>query len=254
MTIAEYQSLTGNTVSETDAPRMKAMIRRAESKLSNLLGYSLSKQKRWTELGKIAYSDYTPYFSSLPVSDEAIAAMSPPDEEFGTYQLFTLDELDTHIRINPAKQFYRAKLVRPVSDDEFVTVYDLEYAIPYLNNAGLVTAITRDRAWYTWSWWLGLPRVDRGNLMLAVDADFVNVCDANRYPDLAYLLADMVDYYAHPSYSVMGNLRSESIDSHSYSRASTGKDPDSMAPEGQPSAKRIIERYAGPSAFRKLVR
>lgn len=95
---------------------------------------------------------------------------------------------------------------------------------------------------------------DRQNLLLAVDGDFVNVCDANKYPDLAYLLADMVTYYADPNYSIMGNIRSETIDTHSYSRAATGTTPDSAAPEGQMNAKRIIEKYAGPAAFRKLVR
>ena len=87
--------------------------------------------------------------------------------------------------------------------------------------------------------------------MIAVDADYVNVCDANKYPDLGYLLLDMVTYYSDPQYSVMGNVRSESIDSHSYSRASTGKTPDEAAPEGQLSSKRIIEKYAGPGGVQE---
>lgn len=254
MTIQEYQTLTGTTVSESDATRMKAVIRRAETKLEALLGYSLSRQKRWTELGKLSHTNFTQHLSSLPLGDGVLDTLLPPDEEYGTTQLFNLDELDTHIRISPAKQFYRAKLVRPINNGEFITVYDLEYATPYMNNASLTVAITRNQRWFTWSWWTSLSRFSRDNLMLAVDADFVNVCDANRYPDLAYLLTDMIDYYSHPSYSVMGNLTSESIDTHSYTRASTGLDSASSAPEGQSSAKRIIEKYAGPDAFRKLVR
>lgn len=253
MTIAEYQTLTGTTVSEADTPRVTAAIRKAELKLEGLLGYSLSKQKKWTELGKVRFNGLTP-FPSLPVSDEALENLTPADDQTGDIQLFNLDPLDTHIRINPAKEVYRAKIVLPVNRDEFITVYDLENATPYLNNAGLVVAISRYHTWFTWSWWNSLLWPDRSRLMLAVDAEYVNCIDSKQYPELAYLLADMVTYYSDPSYSVMGNIRQESIDSHSYSRASTGEDPDSAAPEGQPTSKRIIEKYAGPGAFRKLVR
>lgn len=253
MTIAEYQELTGTTVSTADTPRVTAAIRKVEVKLGGLLGYSLSKQKKWTELGKVRYDGLVP-FPSLPVSDEVIDNLSVFDDQTGDIQLFNLDSLDTHIRINPAKEVYRAKIVLPVNRDEFITIYDLNSATPYLNNTGLVTAITRGTSWFTWTWWNSTLWLDRKTLMLAVDADYVNVCDANKYPDLAYLLADMVSYYSDLSYSIMGNIRSESIDSHSYSRASTGSTPDSAAPEGQLSSKMIIEKYAGPGAFRKLVR
>lgn len=253
MTIAEYQALTGKTVSEADAPRLKAVIRRAETKLESLLGYSLSKQKRWTELGRVRSSGQVPY-PSLPLDDVTVNNLLPASEQSGDIQLFNFDSLDTHIRINPAKEVYSARLVYPVNSDEFITVIDFGGFQPYLNAAGLVTAITRYGVWHARSWWDGLALRDRSNLMLAVDGEFVNVCDANRYPDLAYLLADMVDYYGHEDYSVMGNIRSESVDSHSYSRASTGTNADNSAPQGQPEARKIIEKYAGPAAFRTLVR
>jgi len=252
MTIVEYQALTGTTISVADTPRVTAAIRKAEVKLGGLLGYSLSKQKKWTELGKVQYDGLTP-FPSLPVSDEVIASLSASDDQTGDIQLFNFDSLNTHIRINPAKEVYRAKIVLPINSDEFITIYKLDNATPYLNSTGLVSAITRYTSWFTWTWWNSLLWSDRQNLMLAVDADFVNVCDANKYPDLAYLLADMVTYYSDPNYSIMGNIRSESIDSHSYSRASTGNTPDNAAPEGQSSSRMIIEKYAGPGAFRKLV-
>lgn len=253
MTIAEYQTLTGTTVQVADVPRVTAAIRKAETKLETLLGYSLSKQKTWTELGKVQYNGLTP-FPSLPVSDEVIASLSPADQQTGDIQLFNLDSLDTHIRINPAREVYRAKIVLPVNEDEFITIYDLENATPYLNTAGLVVAISRYHTWFTWTWWNSLLYTERNNLMLAVDAEYVDCIDSKNYPELAYLLADMVTYYSDPSYSVMGNIRQESIDSHSYSRASTGSTPDSAAPEGQSTSKMIIEKYAGPGAFRKLVR
>lgn len=252
MTIAEYQTLTGITVADADAPRMKAIIRRAETRLETLLGYSLSKQKKWTELGKVRYNGLVP-FPSLPVSDNVLDHLLPSDDQTGDIQLFNFDEKNMHLRINPAKEVYRAKIVLPVNSDEFITIAELDNLTPYLNQAGLVVALTRYRGWFTWTWWNSLLWGDRNNLMLAIDADFVNVCDANSYPDLAYLLADMVNYYSDPNYSVMGNIRSESIESHSYSRASTGTTPDLAAPEGQKSSRMIIEKYAGPAAFRKLV-
>lgn len=253
MTIADYQTLTGTVVPEADVTRMKAVIRRSESRLASLLGYSLSKQKTWTELGKVQYDGLTP-FPSLPVSDDVLDNLSAADDQTGDIQLFNFDELDTHIKINPAKEVYRAKVVLPVNEDEFITIYDLDEGMPYLNGAGLITAITRYYSWFTWTWWNSLLWTDRSNLMLAVDAEYINVCDIDRYPDLAYLLADMVTYYADPNYSLMGVIRSESIDSHSYSRASTGTTPDSAAPEGQASSRQIIERYAGPAVYRKKVR
>ena len=253
MTIQEYQNLTGATVAPGDEVRMKAIIRRSEARLGTLLGYSLSKQKNWTEKGKVRYDGLVP-FPSLPVSDDVLNNLSVPDDQLGDIQLFNLDELDKHIRINPAKEVYRAKIVMPINEDEFITIYDLDNALPYLNAAGLVVAITRYVSWFTWTWWNSLLFTDRSTLMLAVDADYVNICDAGEHEDLAYLLADMVTYYADPNYSLMGNIRSESIDSHSYSRASTGSNPDSAAPEGQASSKMIIEKYAGAGAFRKLVR
>lgn len=253
MTIAEYTTLTGITVSTEDEPKVEAAIRKSEAKLEALLGYSLSTQKTWTELGKVQYDGLVP-FPSLPVSDDVLNNLQPADVQTGTIQLFTFDELDKHIKINPAKKIHRAKVVLPVSETEFITIYDLENAKPYLNVAGLVTAITRYSNWFTWTWWNSLLWSDKQNLVLAVDATYVDTTDVNTYNDLAWLLADMVTYYADPAYSLMGNVKSESIDSHSYTRANTGADPDSMAPQGQPSAKMIIEKYAGPGAFRKLVR
>lgn len=253
MTIAEYQTLTGTTVATADVPRVTAVIRRSTAKLESLLGYSLSSQKTWTELGKVQYDGLVP-FPSLPVSDEVLNNLSASDEQTGDIQLFRFDELNKHLRINPAKEIYRAKIVLPINSDEFITIYDLENGVPYLNSAGLVTAITRYSSWFSWTWWNSLLWADKSDLMLAVDAKYVNVCDVDTYEDLAYLLADMVTYYSDPNYSLMGNITTESIDSHSYSRTQTGASPDSSAPEGQASSKMIIEKYAGPAAFRKLVR
>lgn len=253
MTIEEYQALTGITVAEDDVTRVTAVIGRVEAKLEGLLGYSLSAQKTWTELGKVQYDGLVP-FPSLPVSDDVLNNLGAADTATGDIQLFNFDELDKHIRINPAKRVYRAKIVLPVSEDEFITIYNLDNAMPYLNTAGLVTAITRYSSWFTWTWWNSLLWSDRSSLMLAVEAEYVTSEDIESFGELSYLMADMVTYYADPNYSLLGIVRTESIDSHSYSRASTGSTADSAGPEGQASAKKILEKYAGPGAFRKLVK
>lgn len=252
MTIAEYQILTGITVPDADVNRVKAIIRKAETKLEGSLGYSLSKQKTWTELGKVQYDGLVP-FPSLPIGDDVLNNLSAADDQTGDIQLFNFSELDKYIKINPAKEIYRAKIVLPINADEFITICDLENGLPYLNSVGLVTAVTRYYNWFTWTWFNSLLLADRSSLMLAVDAEYVDLCDVSRYADLTYLLTDMIAYYSDPMYSVMGNVRSESIDSHSYSRSSTGSTPDNASPEGQASSKRIIEKYAGPGAFRKIV-
>lgn len=253
MTIAEYQTLTGITVPESDVTRVNAVIRRSQAKLEGLLGYPLSKQKTWTELGKVQYSGLVP-FPSLPVSEDVLNNLAPPDDQTGDIQVFNFDELDKHIRINPAKEVYRAKVVIPVNSEEFITIVDLDNALPYLNDTGLVVAITRYYNWFTWTWWDLLSPLDRSNMLLAVEAEYVDLCDVNKFQDLNYLLADMVTYYADPSYSLMGNIVTESIDTHSYTRANTGSTLESRAPENQPSARMIIEKYSGPAVFRKLVR
>lgn len=250
MTIAEYEALTGLKVD--DEARFKALVRRSESRLSSLLGYSLSSKKTWTEKGKVRYDGLVP-FPSLPVGEEVLSKLAPPDSQTGDIKLFRFDELNKHIRINPAREVYQAKVVLPINEDEFITIYDLKNGLPYLNAADLVVAITRYETWFTWTWWNSLLWGHKSSLQIAVDADYVDVCNINEFPDLAYLLADMVTYYGDDNFSLM-HYTSESVDSHSWSRGVRGATPEDMSPEGLPSGKRIIEKYAGPGAFRNLVR
>ena len=149
MTIAEYQELTGITVSTADETRVKAAIRKSEVRLGTLLGYSLTGQQKWTELGKVRYNGFIP-FPSLPVSEEALSNLTEADEQTGDIQLFNFDELDKHIRINPAKEAYRAKIVLPVNRDEFITIYDMENATPYLNSGACRVQIRTKRTRSGW--------------------------------------------------------------------------------------------------------
>lgn len=253
MTIEEYEKLTGVEVASESESRVKAVIRRSEARLSTLLGYSLSGQKEWTELGKMQFSGCVP-FPSLPVDDDLKKNLLPADLSSGTTYLFNFDELDKHIRISPFKSVHRVKIVLPVDEDEFITLYELKDATPYLNSAGLVVGITRKNNWFKWTWYASATKVYRSSLMIAVEGEPFEMDCGSEYDDLKYLLADMVTYYSDPSYSLLGTITSEKIDSHSYTRASTGKTADSAAPEGQEVAKRIIAKYAGPNAFGKKIR
>lgn len=253
MTIEEYTKLTGMTVASNDMDRLEAIIRRCEARLGSLLGYSLSGQKEWTELGKMQFSGYVP-FPSLPVDAETKRNLLPADPVTGVTYLFNYDELDKHIRISPFKSVHRAKIVLPIDEDQFITIYELDDVTPYLNDAGLVVAINRKSDWFKWTWYARISRVYRLSLMIAIEGEPMELSCDRSYDDLRYLLADMVAYYSDPNYSLLGNISSESIDSHSYTRRSTGATPDLAAPQGQASAKKIIEKYAGPSAFRKMVR
>lgn len=253
MTVEDYQELTGITVEQSDEPRVEAMIAKSIAKLGSLLGYPLTNPKRWSELGKFSECGHVP-FPSLPVGDDVLSNLKPADQAKGQIRLFNLDELDKHIRITPAKEVYRVKIVLPVKENQFITISELENGTPYLNQAGHIVGITRYRSWFAWRWWSRLAVADKSRLMLAVDAKFVDPLSSRDCPELVYLFTDMVTYYSDPTYSIMGNIRSESIDSHSYTRASVGTNADNSAPEGRESGKAIIAQYAGPGAFRNLVR
>ncbi len=207
MTIQDYEKLTGLTVSTADENRIKAALRRSEVKLESLLGYSLSKPKRWTELGRVSRMGIVP-FPSLPLDDSVTDNLLPAEDQVGDIQLFNFDSLNMHLRINPAKEVYRAKIVLPVNENEFVTIYELENLTPYLNSAGLVVALSRYYGWFTWEWWNSLLWNERASLQLAVEAEYVNCLDATKYPDLAYLLADMTTYYSDQLLSCLNWLES----------------------------------------------
>lgn len=243
MDLDKYQALTGTTVSDSDSARYTATINRVNALLESALGYSLSPSKNLykTELGKVQFEGQLAYY---PINVDNLTA---PDEAEGTYRLFPYNESDRYVKTDPFTNVYHVKLVQPMNDDEFVTFSDLtNYTSKRARNFSKY--VERQDDWYTWDWyaWLrGVLGQDNG-LLIAVDADWL---DCNSMPqDLQYLWADMVTYYASDDVSVTGNIKSESVNGHSWSKtnAGGGKGGD-LTPEQSLAGSKIIAQYAGPN-------
>lgn len=244
MDLKKYKELTGITVATSNEAKITATIRRTKTALETLLGFSLKPKHLYTEKGKVQFEGY------LPVTEDTV--LLPPDEEYGTYKLFPYNEHDRYFHVDPYTNIYNVKLVMPQRNGEFVTITDLDNVVAQYGRDGVGKYIERHHEWFTWQWWStwqlsywGKPSA----VQLAVDADWVDC-----YPeDILYLWADMITYYSDKNVSVAGNIKSESVDGHSWSRgnAGGGKDGD-MAPQDNPANQLILARYAGP--FGSIVR
>ena len=245
MNLEKYQALTGNTIASTQEAKVKATIRKTQALLETLLGYSLTPKHLYTEKGKVQFSGY------LPTGSELQDGLLPPDDANAEYKLFPFNDSDDYLHIDPFVNLLKVKLVVAVTDGEFVTVSDLDNVVPHYGKEQIGKYIERHYDWFTWQWYKTwriayASGVDAG-LMLAVEADWMDC-----YPDdLMYLWCDMIDYYLDPSYSVMGNIQSESVDGHSWSRARGGA-PVDFPPHMHPLNKQLLTRYTGP--FGSIVR
>lgn len=245
MDLAKYTELTGEAVAIADETRYKAVIRRTNALLESALGYSLAPNKNLEkkELGKIQFQGVYPYF---PIQQ---ADLLPADEQEGSYRLFNYKELDTFIQTDPTSNIYHVKLVRVQNDDSFITVFDLN-DFTSKTSLGFGKWIQRSASWFNWNWYNHIvAEVGNGNgLMVAVDADWLTC--KNMPADLAYVWADMVTYYSSDNVSVIGNIKSESINGHSYSftNAGGGKGED-FAPHQSPQGIATVKQYAGPKGL-----
>lgn len=243
MDLTKYQELTGNTVSEADKARVNATIRKANSLLESELGYSLSSSKNIdkTEIGKVQFQGAYPYYPAN------LDNLLPPDEAEGDYRLFYYNDKDPYIKCDPARNIYHVKLVRAINDDEFVTIFDLDDFTPK-NYRKFAKYIERSTSWFNWDWYIWLTeQIGNGNgLMVAIDADWMDC--SNMPDDIGYVWSDMIDYYSNPDYSVSGSLKSESVNGHSWSRASAGGGSNvDLSPERSDAGISILSQYAGPN-------
>lgn len=243
MDLAKYQTLTGTTVSTSDTARYNAIIARTNALLDSALGYSLSPSNfDIQELGKVQFQGLSPYY---PIN---LNNLLPADNIEGTYRMFPYNENDIYLKTDPFTNLYHVKLVQPQNDDEFVTFTDLT-DVSSMRARKFSKYIERNDNWFTWDWYTWLKDnlgFDNG-LMLAVDADWLG-CNNGMPLDLQYLWADMVTYYASDEVSVTGNIKSESVTGHSWSKtnAGGGKGVD-LSPEQSPSGLTTIAKYAGPN-------
>lgn len=245
MDLNKFTELTGVQIPAGQEAKYTAVIRRTKSVLESMLGYSLKPKNLYTEKGKVQFEGF------IPIEDFDV--LLPPDEEEGTYKLFPFKENDKFFHIDPYTNVYKVKLVVPANDGEFITILDLDNVVSNRSRDGIGKYVERYWKWFTWQWFdtwrlRYYNASGQQGLMLAVEADWLKC-----YPDdLMYVWADMVLYYTNPSYSIVGNIATESVDGHSWSRVNRASATGALAPEYQVENVQILQRYAGP--FSSIVR
>lgn len=231
MNLQKYQELTGKTLSDAEKSVVKSQIRRSLHKLENLLGFTLDLSKTntniYNELGK-AQNDL---FWSYP--DVDTSNLLPPDEVIGAYRLFNFNDDDMYLHVDPFTAVHNVKLVYITNgypEDTGITFETLEKdeVRPQYGRDGVGKYIERIKPfWWRWDF-------PRNNVQLAVDADWLwSDCLP---PELEWMVVEMVNYYQDPK----NNIRSESIEGHSWSKY------DKVLPEAEPQNAAFIKRYAGP--------
>lgn len=222
-----YETLTGTQIPPAQAARVNAVINRVNALAEGLLGFSPVGPSTFTELGKS---------NGLPID---LDNLQPADEDesdsgAGSYASIPYRYKDIFFAIAPATAVHAVKLGVPISSDEFVSVKRLDEF--YLKaNGSIVTAIEKPLGVY-WSDVVQTYFVEPDmNVQLFVKGNWL--AGADLPTDLQYALVDMVDYYKAPNTSVAGNLKSESINGHSYSLS------DAKAPETTTAAA-IFQKYS----------
>lgn len=245
MDLAKYQELTGNTVSAGDTDKYTAVINRVNSLLESALGYSLDPTQNLdiTELGKVQFQGGYPLY---PIEMDNLL---PPDTVTGSYRLFPYNESDIYIRTDPVANIYHVKLVQVVNGGKFITISDLtDYTSKRIRKFSKF--IEKQLVWFSWQWysWLITNLGQDNGLLIAIDGDWANA--SNIPNDIWYLWADMVDYYASDNVSVTGNIKSESVNGHSWStgNAGGGKGVD-LSPEQSDAGLNTLKQYAGPNGL-----
>ena len=247
MTIEQYEELTGQTVSDEDENMVLAAIARATVELESALGYSLTPQTNiYSELGKTQYNGFS-IGKLLPVPQDAIDNLLPADEPIGDVLVFPLELKDKFALVQPFDTAYRAKVVLVTGTDEFITLVDLEGAIPQYMGNGWGKWVEFDiPGWsvdpnafanFLTLYQVGHPK--QAKLGLAIDADYHDVASE---PAIQYLIADMVQYRLDDNNSVAnGNIKSESVDGHSWSKADKA-----VTPIDSDDHKSTVSLFAGP--------
>lgn len=230
MNLAEYQTLTGITVSSANTAKVTAAIARTQSVLETLLGFTLDPTKvtenLYSELGKTSQECFCPSVNLENLND--------PDPVVGAYRLFRYNDLDQYFHIDPFTKVHKVKLVYVKEGDTpngvTLKTFDVDSIRAHYGQDGLAKYLEYCRDC--------LCTCDCTDcVQLAVDADWL-WADASEIPaDLNYVWADMITWYADPKNR---NIRSESIDTHSYTRA------DNKPPQLYDENLAVIKRYAGP--------
>ena len=224
MDLKKYEELTGIIIPANKQTYYEAQIKRVQSKLESILGFTLKASHIYNELGKSQVECICP---DIPQS----SSLLPPDEVKGIIKIFPYNYKDKKLHIDPFLDVYNVKLVRVTEDREFITLKTFEHFTKHYMSQGIGKYIEKCSTCFC-------DCDCKDCVQLAVDANWVDFTDedSDLPDDLLYLWCDMINYYADPT----KDIKSESVDGHSWSKG------DMTAPEEQIEGKLLLQRYAGP--------
>lgn len=222
MNLEEYEKLMGITIPESKRVYMEAQIKRVQTKLESLLGFTLKASHIYTELGKTQVECVCP---DIPQT------LLPADEVKGIIKIFPYNYKDKFLHIDPFLEVYTVKLGKVTENKGFVTYKTFESFTKQYMSQGIGKYIEKCQTCFC-------DCDCKDCVQLIVDADWVDFTDeeSDIPDDLLYLWCDMINYYADPT----KDIKSESVDGHSWSKG------DIKPPEELIENKLILNKYAGP--------
>lgn len=228
MNLEQYQTLTGITVSTANTSKVEATITRTQKMLETLLGFTLfgDSTNLYNELGKTDRDCFCP---SVDLEN-----LEPADSVIGAYRLYRYREDDKYFHIDPFSKLHKVKLVYIKQGDApngvTIKTYDWDDIRVQVGKDGISKYIEHCENC--------LCKCSCDNcVQLAVDADWLWTNYDSLPDDMKYLWADMITFYSDDKKS---DIRSESIDTHSYTRF------DNNAPEMKAYGQATLRKYAGP--------
>jgi hypothetical protein len=229
MYLGKYEEITGITTAEDDRAKMTASCARAKRNLESLLGFTLDKDlvntNQYAETGKTQSTFPFPIFDGSYTLD-------PADAVVYAYRLFSYNDKDEYLSIDPCTVINKVKLVK---DGITFATFDPNYYRAHYKN-GLIKYVQLVKPWICWHTVDFLHYCQY--MQLAVDANWLWPDNDTIPEDLISVWADMVLYL---SLVDKRHLKSESIGPHSYTLYDTAN----IRPESIPENMSIIKKYAG---------
>ena len=227
MDLETYEMLMGITIPESKRTYFNAQIKRVQTKLESLLGFTLEAHKIYTELGKTQRECVCPDIPNME-------SLLPPDEVKGIIKVFPYNHKDKFLHIDPFIDVYNVKLGKVLDDKTFITYKTFEHFTKHYSMQGIGNNVEKCETCFC-------DCDCKDCVQLIVDANWVDFLDEESGEtdipdDLLYLWCDMINYYADPT----KDIKSESVDGHSWSKG------DIKPPEELIENKLILQRYAGP--------
>lgn len=225
MDLTLYMQLTGKTVPASKEDYYNALIKRVQTKLETILGFSFNPQVLYTEIGKSKKGCVCP---DIPET------LLPADEVKGIIKVFPYNYKDKNLHIDPFHDVYNVKLVKVLENRDFITYKTFDKITKLYMTQGIGKYIEKCATCFC-------DCDCKDCVQLAVDGDWLDYSDESGEEsdlplDLLYLWCDMIDYYGDPD----RDIKSESVDGHSWSRG------DIKAPEESQEALLLLKKYAGP--------